>query len=169
MLTDHTFSAPISCRWTFMFTLTQSQSWRTSPVWRPVGTWGSPPPSSSAAGPSHPWQRCNVGLFYLCTDRRHRVKPCTSTNRQTDQFYCTLQKKHRNNYIRYRTAPQEGPFEAEKNRRTSSHCQNCRLHLATDDMFSFLLHCSWLPVPTLARMQKFGNSMTTPIFNPFFD
>lgn len=38
------------------------------------------------------------------------------------------------------------------NWRTRSRCQNCQIHLATDDMFSCLLHCSWLPVPTLACM-----------------
>lgn len=52
------------------FKLTQSLFWRTSLVWRPTGTWGSPPPSSSGAGPSHPWLQLVVGLFYLCTAGR---------------------------------------------------------------------------------------------------
>lgn len=43
----------------------RSLFWRTSLFWKPAGTWGSPPPSSSEAGPSHPWLQLDVGLFYL--------------------------------------------------------------------------------------------------------
>lgn len=49
------------CRTITVQVLTQSPFWKTSPVWRPVGTWGCPPPSSSGARPTHPWLRLNAG------------------------------------------------------------------------------------------------------------
>lgn len=41
--------------------LTRVSSWRTSPACRPAGTSGSPPPSSTGAGPTHPWRWGSVG------------------------------------------------------------------------------------------------------------
>lgn len=51
-------------------TLTLSLSLRISPVWRPAGTWGFLPPSSSGASPSHPWLRLDVEVIKLNLNKK---------------------------------------------------------------------------------------------------
>lgn len=77
--------------------LTQSLFWRTSLVWRPAGTWGSPPPSSSGAGPSRPWLQLDVGLLYLCTQEATVIYCTISTRRcwvKGSQHNHVLQQEH---------------------------------------------------------------------------
>lgn len=54
-------SAPITPPLPALCPLTQVSFWRTSPACRPAGTSGSPPPSSTGAGPTHPWRWGSVG------------------------------------------------------------------------------------------------------------
>lgn len=69
-------------------TLTLSLSLRISPFWRPAGTWGFLPPSSSGASPSHPWLWLDVEVIKLNLNNKIETRKKIVLQNQFSYWNC---------------------------------------------------------------------------------
>jgi len=69
-------------------TLTRSLSLRISLFWRPAGTWGFLPPSSSGASPSHPWLWLDVEVIKLNLNNKIETRKKIALQNQLYYWNC---------------------------------------------------------------------------------